>query len=589
MPDDLSLAAAAAPAAALPAGWPACTLAQATALLSQPGSPLEMETVEIRGVPTRTWKNAPPSLRAVLDLAQPFGARTFLVHEDERVTYAAFRRAVAALAAQLRADGVEKGDRVAIVMRNLPEWPVAFFATIVLGAIAAPLNAWWTGAELEFALADCGAKVALFDGERFARVAERLDKLPELAKIYVSRSTEPSGDPRVHELEGVIGGPTTWADLPDAALPDAHIAPDDSATLFYTSGTTGKPKGAVNTHRNVASNIMASAFSNARTFVRRGEAPPQPDPDGPQKTLLISIPFFHVTGCSAGLVPATMVGAKIVMTRRWDPVEAFELIEREGVNSAGGVPAIAWQLIEHPRRGDFDLSSLEQVTYGGAPAAPELVRRIVEAFPASQPGCGWGMTETTATFTHHVGEDYQNRPGSAGPAAPVGDMRIVSDDGRDLAVGEVGELWVKGPNVIAGYWNRPDANAKTFEDGWLKTGDLARLDEEGFLFIVDRKKDMLIRGGENIYCIEVEDALYTHSAVMDAALVGLPHHILGEEPAAVVALKPGMSATEAELREHVAARLAAFKTPVRIVILHEPLPRNANGKIVKPELKPLFA
>ena len=221
------------------------------------------------------------------------------------------------------------------------------------------------------------------------------------------------------------------------------------------------------------------------------------------------------------------------MTRRWDAVEAFRLIERERVTNAGGVPAIAWQLIEHPERARYDLSSLELVSYGGAPAAPELVRRITEAFPGSQPGSGWGMTESSATFTHHMAEDYQHRPGSAGPAAPVGEMRIVDGDGADLPAGEVGELWVRGPNVVAGYWNRPEANAETFVDGWLKTGDLARLDEEGFLFIVDRKKDMLIRGGENIYCVEVEDALYSHPAVMDAALIGLPHHVLGEEPAAV--------------------------------------------------------
>ena len=591
MPDDASipLAAAAPPAAmGLDPAWPACTLAQAHALLTQPGSPLELETVEIGGRPTRTWKHAPPSLRAVLEASAAFGPRTFLVHEDERVTYAAFHKAVAALAAQLQADGVAPGDRVAIVMRNLPEWPVAFFAIISIGAIAACLNAWWTGGELEFGLADCGAKVALIDGERFARVADHLAALPQLETIYVSRAAEPAADPRVRELEEVIGPPSAWADLPAAPLPNVSIAQDDPATLFYTSGTTGKPKGAVNTHRNVVSNIMTTAFSNARTFIRRGEAPPQPDPNAPQRTLLISIPFFHVTGCSAALVPALMVGAKIVMTRRWDPVEAFELIEREGVNSAGGVPTIAWQLIEHPRRGEFDLSSLEQVTYGGAPASPELVRRIVEAFPKSQPGCGWGMTETTATFTHHVGEDYRNRPGSAGPAVPVCDMRIVSDEGRDLPAGEVGELWVRGPNVIAGYWNRPEANAKTFDDGWLKTGDLARLDDEGFLFIVDRKKDMLIRGGENIYCIEVEDALYSHPAVMDAAVIGLPHHTLGEEPVAVVAVKPGMAADEAELRAHVAARLAAFKVPVRVIVRGETLPRNANGKIVKPELRPLF-
>ena len=231
------------------------------------------------------------------------------------------------------------------------------------------------------------------------------------------------------------------------------------------------------------------------------------------------------------------------------------------------------------------------VTYGGAPSAPELVRRIAETFPGSQPGNGWGMTETTATFTSHLGQDYENRPDSAGPAAPVGEMQIrdPADGETVLPPGAVGELWCKGPQVVKGYWNKPQATAETFVDGWLRTGDLARIDEEGFLFIIDRAKDMLIRGGENIYCVEVENALYEHPAVMDAALVGIPHKTLGEEPGAVVHLKPGETATEAELRNFVRERLAGFKVPVKVVFWPEMLPRNANGKIVKTELKKVFA
>jgi long-chain acyl-CoA synthetase len=282
-------------------------------------------------------------------------------------------------------------------------------------------------------------------------------------------------------------------------------------------------------------------------------------------------------------------GGKLVLMHHWDPERAMQLIERERVTSAGGVPTIAWQIIEHPARPAYDLSSLESMAYGGAPAAPELVRRIREVFPTSAPGIGWGMSETSSTFTGHSAEDYVHRPDSSGPALPVCDMKVVAPDGSTLPVGEVGELWVRGPNVVRGYWNKPEATAATFVGGWLRTGDLARLDDEGFVFIVDRMKDMLIRGGENIYCIEVEDALYRHPCVMDAALIGLPHHTLGEEPAAVVALKPGARATEAELRSHVAGLLAAFKVPVRIVFQQGTLPRNANGKILKRELKGFFA
>jgi long-chain acyl-CoA synthetase len=253
------------------------------------------------------------------------------------------------------------------------------------------------------------------------------------------------------------------------------------------------------------------------------------------------------------------------------------------------VPTIAWQLLEHPARAKYDLSSLETVAYGGAPSAPELVRRIVETVPTSLPGNGWGMTETSATCTSHSGEDYQHRPNSCGPAVAVCDLKVTAPDGRALPPGEVGELWARGPNVVKGYWNRPRDTAETFVDGWVRTGDLAKLDDEGFCTIVDRAKDMLIRGGENIYCIEVENVLYEHPAVMDAALVGVPHHSLGEEPVAVVHLTPGLRTTEDDLRAFVAGRLAAFKVPVRIVFWPETLPRNANGKIVKSELKNAIA
>ena len=571
------------------APWPAMSVAQAHALLTAPGAPFEMETLEVRGLPTRVWKNAPPTLRAVVEAGRAHGERIFLVHDDERVSFEAFYRAVSAFARELEKQGVVKGDRVAIVMRNLPEWPVAFYAAAALGAIVTPLNAWWTGPELEYGLNDSGTKILIADIERLERLAEHLHACPAIERVYVSRMSDDSADPRLTKLESIIGEPNRWADLPDQALPAAEIGPDDDATIFYTSGTTGKPKGALATQRNINSNIMASGCAAARSFLRRGEQPPAPDPDAPQRASLLSVPFFHATGCFAILNPSLVGGAKLAMMRRWDPVRAFELIEREKITSAGGVPTIAWQLIEHPLRENYDLSSLESVAYGGAPSAPELVRKIKETFPRGAPGNGWGMTETSATATSHGAEDYEHRPDSCGPAVPVTDLKIMTVEGdRELAVGEVGELWCRGPQVVKGYWNKPEATAQTFQDGWVKTGDLARLDEEGFCFIIDRAKDMLIRGGENIYCIEVENVLYDHPAVMDAALVGIPHKTLGEEPGAVVTLKPGAEASQDDLRSFVAERLAAFKVPVKVIFWHETLPRNANGKIVKSELRKLF-
>ena len=577
-------------AAPLPANWPAMSIKDAYAILTAPGMPTEMEEVVIRGIPTRVWKNAPPTLRDVVTVGRAHGEKVFLVHEDERVTFEAFHRAVANFAKVLAARGVKKGDRVALVMRNLPEWPVAFYAGLSLGAILTPLNAWWTGPELEYGLTDSGSKVCVVDIERYDRLAEHFPNCPDLEHVFVSRMVDEVAHPYVSRLEDAIGGPDSWAGLPDVALPDGPLEQDDDATIFYTSGTTGKPKGALATHRNINSNIMAALCVGARNFLRRGEQPPAPDPTLPQKGSLLSVPFFHATGCMAVLNPTLFAGAKIAMMRKWDPERAMQLIERERLTSAGGVPTIAWQIIEHPAREKYDLSSIESMAYGGAPSAPELVRKIKEIWPNSAPGNGWGMTETSATATSNSAEDYVNRPDSCGPAVPVTDIKIMTVEAphRELGPNEVGELWCKGPQVVKGYWNKPEATAQTFVDGWVKTGDLARIDEEGFCFIIDRAKDMLIRGGENIYCIEVENVLYDHPAVMDAALVGIPHKTLGEEPAAVVTLKEGAHATEQELRAFVADRLAAFKVPVKVEFWHETLPRNANGKILKTELKKVF-
>jgi acyl-CoA synthetase (AMP-forming)/AMP-acid ligase II len=568
-----------------PAGWPVMTRDQVKDALCAPGMPFEMETAEIEGVPTRVWKNALPNLAVLAAHANAsFGDREFVVYEDERVTYGAWYRAVATLAHALQERGVKKGDRVALAMRNLPEWPVAFFAAAVTGAIVVPLNAWWTGEELAFGLADSGAAVLICDAERWDRISPYKAEMPALAHVMVTRAGAAAMAEPAITLESIIGSPKSYADLADLSLPEVAIAPDDAATIFYTSGTTGKPKGALGSHRNLLTNGFSSAYSGAATMLRRGDPLPEPS----IRASLLVIPMFHVTACSASMIPTIQAGHKIVLLHKWDTVKAFEIIEREKINATGGVPFIAWQLIEHPDREKYDLSSIDAISYGGAPSAPELVSKIYEIFGAF-PGNGWGMTETMATVTSHVAEDYLNRPDSCGPAVAVSDVKIMSEDGQvELPVGQVGELWARGPQIVKGYWNRPDATAETFVDGWVRTGDLARIDDEGFCFIVDRAKDMIIRGGENIYSSEVENILYEHPAVTDAALIGIPHQTLGEEPAAVVHLAPGMTASEDELREFVSARLAKFKVPVKIIFTEDTLPRNANGKILKRDLKALF-
>jgi len=575
---------------AVEATFPVVSIAQCNALMTSPGARFELEEKVINGVALRTYKNAPLTLRDCLLNSKNWDQREFLVFEDERVTFAAHYKAAAKLATRLRDEfGVKKGDRVAIVMRNYPQWAVGFWASLAIGAIATPLNSWWTGEELEYGLSDSGAKVAIVDSEKLERIREHLPKLTQLKHVLVARSGEDEADPRIVSLEKLIGPAKSWAALPDIAMPDADVSPDDDATIMYTSGTTGKPKGALATHRGITSNVFNGLACQARHFVRQGLPVPPRDPKvDPPRIPLLAIPFFHATGAFSNLVPAIINADKIVTMYKWDPLDALEIIQRERITTIGGVPAIAWQVLEHPERDKFDLSSIQFVAYGGAPSAPELVATIKRKFPNGLASNGWGMTETCAASCVNFGKDYELRPDSCGAAAPAMDFKIVGSKGETLGPNEVGELWVKGPNNCKAYWNKPEATAKTFIDGWVVTGDIGRIDDEGFVFMMDRAKDMLIRGGENIYCIEVESALYDHPAIMDAAIVGIPHKVLGEEVGAVVQVKPEMDATVDELRRFVASKIAAFKVPVEIQIQREPLPRNANGKIMKNELRDRF-
>jgi long-chain acyl-CoA synthetase len=528
--------------------WPAMTIAAANAALAGEGSPVELEDAVIRGVPMKVYKNAPPTINAILDAAaEQFGDRTYIVYENERVTFRAMQLAARKLAHHLKtACGVTKGDRVAVIMRNYPEWPLGFYAALNLGAIATPMNSWWTAEELEYGLSFAGVKAAVMDAQIYERIRGQLDRLPDLKHILIARdSAEEIADPRVSSLDPVVGHPNDWAKLPDAGALGVALGPEDDATIMYTSGTTGKPKGALATHRAVLSNMFNSMTCQARMFLRKGEAIPAPDPDAMRATLL-AVPFFHATGAFAILVPSAIRGDKIVSMYKWDAGQALPIIEAEKVTSVGGVPAIAWQLLEHPDRDKFDLSSIQVISYGGAPSAPELVSTIKKRFPDVAPGNGWGMTETCATATLNIGEDYVHRPSSAGAPPGAVELKICDPEGKTLLPpGEVGELWCKGPMVPGSTGTSPEATAQTFPSTAGSHRRPGALDEEGFCFIIDRAKDMLIRGGENIYCIEVENVLYDHPAVMDAALVGIPHKVLGEEPGAVVTLKDRAQATEA--------------------------------------------
>jgi long-chain acyl-CoA synthetase len=556
--------------------WPALSLREAHECLTAPGQAFETIDVTVRGVPMRAWKHVPATAAEAFARARVHGRREFLVHGQERVTYEGFARASLKLAGLLTAQGLQKGDRVALVMRNLPEWPVVFMGALLAGAIVVPLNAWWSGTELAYGILDCGARFVFADAERLARLK---DLPPFVEKLFVTRAANPL--PGVTVLEDVIGAPSHWQDLPETPMPDMALSPEDDATIFYTSGTTGAPKGALGTHRSLTTNIFATPFSNARNRLRRGEVATEANG---QRITLIAVPFFHVIGSLSILLPNMAAGGKLVLMRKFDAREALDLIARERVTVTGGVPAVALSLLEEA--GGHDTSSLQLVTYGGAPSPSSLPWRVRDQLGA-MPGQGWGMTETSATCTTHSGEDYLHRPSSCGPALPVSRVKILKD-GKEQPAGVAGELWASGPNIVKGYWNRPEATAEVFRDGWVKTGDLAMLDEEGFCTILDREHDMLIRGGENIYCAEVENVLTQHPAVADAALVGLPHPVLGEVPAALVQMRTGAELSEQALQAFAAQRLAAFKVPVKVHVSHQALPRNEGGKLVKSALRKVF-
>jgi long-chain acyl-CoA synthetase len=574
-------------------------LAEADAVLTAPGQLFEIETIEIQGIPTKTWRHAPPTLRSVLELSRGHGDADYLVYEDERTTFAEHYRLAAGLARLLVEQfGLRKGERVAIAMRNLPEWVVAFWAATAAGAIAVPLNAWWTGPELRYGLADSAS--AIVDTERLQRIAPHPGELPELRAVLVAdehrraRLALPSLGVQLFAMREMLDAIAAGGGEP--SLPDVELAPEDDATIFYTSGTTGPPKGALGTHRNITTALMSLFYVVARGAYRQSGSIPSLGA-GDTNSYLLSVPLFHATGCHAILVTNTAAGGKLVMMHHWDPERALELIERERITTFGGVPAMVMEVLDSPSFAERDTSSVRSVAFGGAPAPPELVRRIEEHFPGRVPSNGYGLTETSSITTMNSGEDYLRKPDSVGPPVPVCDVAVVPEGYEapeptaDLPHGPhvIGELWIKGPNVVKGYWRKPEETARSFTAGWLHTGDLARIDEEGFVYIVDRAKDLVIRGGENISSVEVEAVLFEHPAVADCAVVGVPHPILGEEVGAVVVVRPGEHVTPEELMAHARRELAAYKVPTRFWFHPGPLPRNPQGKVLKRALKEAFA
>lgn len=544
--------------------------------LTGPGGEFEIVEAEVLGNRLRVYKNAPPSVREVWLSTLQFPERDYLVYQDERWTYADAHRDVASAAAWMAEQGVKPGDRVAIAMRNYPEWMLLYWACVATGVVVVGMNAWWTPEEMDYALKDSEPKVLFADSERLER-ALSIDGVSDRMKVVGVRA--PDAPAPVIQWSDVLahGGD----------LPQVTVDPDSDACIFYTSGTTGFPKGAQLTHRGCVSNLLNMAFSAASTTLATaratGEMPPPPE-EAPVPVGLITTPLFHVTAnnCAAYLI--TAAGGKIVLMYRWDAGEALKLVETEKVTAMSGVPIMARELINHPDFATTDTSSLQTLGGGGAQLPPDLVHKIDSSVETARPNTGYGMTETCGIITSVSADFFIDKPDSAGPAMPNFEAKCVNELGETLPQGEVGELWVKGSSVIKGYINRPEATAESITDGWLHTGDIARIDEDGFIFIVDRKKDMVLRGGENVYCAEVEAAVYRHPSVAECSVFGVPDDRLGEEVGVAIVLKPGEDVSADALREHCAGIMAKHKVP-RYVWFLTALPRNASGKFVKRDLK----
>lgn len=458
-------------------------------------------------------------------------------------------------------------------MRNYPEWMLVYWACLASGITAVGFNAWWTAEELAYALGDSRPLFLFVDDERLDRAREALSANPQTQLVGVRTERETPGGLRWDMLVRQSG-----------TMPDVEIEPDLDACIFYTSGTTGSPKGARLTHRGCVSTLFNQLFSGACTTLASGTVPVAPV----EPVVLITTPLFHVTANNCGVYPVTHAGGKVVLMYRWEPGEALRLIAKERVTRLSGVPLMSRELIQHPDFAKTDTSSLLALSGGGAQVPPDLVLQIADMGKTARPSTGYGMTETCGVITSVTGEFFVGKPDSAGPFLPNYEVKCVDDAGAVVTQGGIGELWVRGSSVIKGYLNKPEATQEAIVDGWLRTGDVAWIDEDGFIFIVDRKKDMVLRGGENVYCAEVEAALYRHTAVAECCVFGVPDERLGEEVGAAVYLRPGEHAYEEDLRDICRQHIARHKVPRYVWLMDQPLPQNANGKFLKRDLRELL-
>ena len=553
------------------------TRAEAIAEVTATGT-YELVEQDIRGVPCRVFVNAPQNLHALFNSNR--SDNEFYIYENERYTFEDMYQRGAKLGRFLVEElGIEKGDRVAISLRNYPEWVIAFEAVASIGGIAMCMNALWEADELEYGLLHGGAKAIVADQERLDRVAQ-CNNLGELKVITVRANNAPEGSTPIADI----------LSSEETDMPNVDVSPDDDATILYTSGSTGHPKGVVSSHRNVISALFSWELDGAvgmhmlrKRLESEGKEVPTAEPPPYPPAMLLGVPLFHVAGSHAVMLQSFRSQRKIVAMYKWNAEKGAELIEQERISAFTAPAAMTGDMIEVAKKTDRDLSSLRSVGGGGAPRAPEQVKNLAKTFGSGSPGTGWGMTETNAIGTGIGGEDYLNHPESSGKCSPVLDMRIMDDEGNLHESGVRGELLIRGSSMFREYWDRPDANDESFIDGWFRTGDVATIDEEGYLYIVDRIKQLVIRGGENISCGEVEAAILEHPDVMEASVYGVPDERMGEEVGVSLFAKGDLS--EDELSGFLVSRLAKFKIPKYYRFSSDALPRIASGKINKRSLR----
>ncbi|KAK0234423.1 hypothetical protein EDD85DRAFT_968866 [Armillaria nabsnona] len=565
---------------------PRCSVEEADKILTAPGSPLEIETRVVNGRVLKVWKNLWPSLRTFfLHSSKEHAHKTCVIYEKERYTFQEMLQMAVKCAAIFRdVYGVKKGDRVVICSRNFPSYYVVFWACHLLGAVTALVNAWLPSKPLRHCITLTKCSLIILDPER----AELIEPIAADLK----RESGASGYLVLedHEGKGHWEGMDVWSkvfpnylkDPGDILREDPHIIPEDNATIIFTSGTTGLPKGVLSTQRAFLTGLFNTASAIGRDYIRRGVPVPSSPVSGTQVGVLLPTPLFHITGTSATLSGA-FYGVKVILMRKWNVGEAIRLCKEEDVVSLAGVPSTITDLADSPLSG----FPIEMITFGGAPVAPSLLRKSKEAFPLASIGQAYGLTETNATSVGFYGPDYTAKPSSCGFVTPVNEILIMKDNIK-AATGVVGEIWLRGPNMMSGYYGDQAATDKVLtKDGWVMTGDLGCVDEEGYVYIKDRIKDIIIRGGENVDSVSVENALYTEPGVLEAAVVGVPDKRLGELVTALVTLKPGYRGSINEKKLLATARklLPKFAVPVMIVLKDGEFDHTPSGKIIKAQLR----